>query len=87
MGDVNGSFCTYHLIESGIKLKFCQRIQSGGGFVQHHEGRILIQRSCQRKLLGFPTGQLHPAGVKVLIQIGVKPLWQLGKPLAKARFL
>ncbi len=83
MGNADRGLVFGDLGELLVDLEFRHRVQGGGGFVQHQEGNVLVERPCYGDLLGFAAGDLHALLVKFLIQIGVEAMGKSGKPFSE----
>ena len=76
VGDVNGSLAAGKLVHALVNVRLRHRIQGGGGLIQNHKGRILVQTAGNGHFLGLPAGELHAIFRKIFVDLGVKALFQ-----------
>ena len=67
---------TYNVIEIRINIRLRNGIEGRCGFIQHNDFRAFIQRSRNRNLLCFPTGNIHSVFTKVFVYLRIQSLGQ-----------
>ena len=84
MADIDCRLIPYNPVEIGINLRLRYGVKGRRGLVKNDKGGVSVQRSGKGDLLGFPSGDLHPVGIKVFIDGGFQSIGQLLIPVPEA---
>ena len=76
MGDKHRGFSLGHGAVFAIDVVFRNGIESGGGLVQHQNGAVFIEGSCQHEPLGLAAGEEDAVQMDFPAHVGVNPLGQ-----------
>ena len=85
MGNKHRGFTRRHVVILHVDVVFRDGVQGRGGFVQHKDRPVFIERSGQHQALGLPAGEQHAVQIDLPANVGVKPVGQLVDRFCKPR--